>query len=1408
MLPKLNPHKLMAKKILLGLFLHIFPFLISAQYVQLGDDIDGESFGDFSGWSCTLSANGDRLCVGEKFNNEGSPTSGGGSNFGQVRCYQWNGTNWIPLADDTHGEVTSDNFGDSIEMNNNGTRYVASATGSTINYVRVYALSGATWVLLGNEIVGQNTGNSFGSDVSMNGAGNIIAIGESRDDTNGTDSGRVLIYQIISNTWQLLGAPINGLDTLDRSGSSVSINNSGTTVAIGASNDDSSPGQDGAVRIYDFDGTSWVQRGSAIYGGPNTSVFGDEVSINNNGNVVAIGDRGSNAGGGSNSGMTQVYEFDGTDWVQRGQSLFGVNSSDNFGISVSLDGAGNTLLVGGDGSSFSDPGYVKFYEYDGTTWVQVGATIVAENTGQTQAQHFGRATAISNDGLTGAVGDYYNQNEGDTFPIPKGSTRAFRRDPLATQNPVAMCQNITVFLDINGMASIVAADIDNGSSDADGPVTLTIDQTDFTCADLGANTVTLTVTDSDLNMATCQATVTVADSLPPTITCPGNQNGTIDVNCEYILPDYSGLSITSDNCGNVTTTQNPLPGTAIGIGITTITLTADDGTNSATCTFDVLVEDTTDPIASCVAPFTINLDASGMATISAADIDNGSSDACGITTQIDVTNFSCADIGDNTVTLTVTDTNGNISVCTTIVTITDPLNSCNLPPVANCQDVIVSEDSNCQGTATASDFDNGSFDPEGQPITLTVSPMGPYPLGTTTVTLIVDDGQSTNSCTATITVNDTTPPTINCPPNVSESAGANCSFMLPDYTSMAVAMDNCSPVSVTQSPTPGTAVIVGINTITLTASDGTSTSQCTFIVDVVDNTPSTAVCNDFTVQLDGTGNATITASDVASGSMDNCAIASVLVDNDTFDCSNVGPNTVTVTVTDTSGNVSTCTSIVTVEDTVVPSALCQDIIVALDATGSVTIQPIDVDGGSTDNCEIATYAVDIDTFTCDDLGTNTVTLTVTDINGNSSTCNATVTVEETTPPIAVCQNITVALDVNGTVTITANDVDGGSTDNCGNVTTTIDIETFTCDDLGTNEVILTVTDNNGNTSTCNAIVTIIDETAPTAVCQNITVELDGDGMATIQASDIDNGSTDTCGIASITIDTSFFDCSNLGENIVTLTVTDDSGNQNSCQATVTVIGTSGVQAICQNITVPLGQDGTMTINPINVYGGNLDVSCPDTVFSLDRDTFTCDDIGQQIIITLTATDNNGNTTTCLAQVNVVDTLAPLVMCPENQTVISTGPYELPDYFSTGEAIAIDNCTDPVTVFDQDPAPGTLLEQGTYTITLTAEENNGFEGECEFILIVDDVLGSPENQPSIGTIVMYPNPATNFVMVSNPQLVYINEVAIYDITGRLVIVAFKFDSTDTSIDISNLQSAAYVVVIKTELGTAVKQLVVE
>jgi phage protein D len=260
-------------------------------------------------------------------------------------------------------------------------------------------------------------------------------------------------------------------------------------------------------------------------------------------------------------------------------------------------------------------------------------------------------------------------------------------------------------------------------------------------------------------------------------------------------------------------------------------------------------------------------------------------------------------------------------------------------------------------------------------------------------------------------------------------------------------------------------------------------------VTIEDNIAPTAICQNITVQLDATGNVTITSAQIDNGSSDNCGPVTLTIGggaDQTFDCTSVGAQTVTLTVTDANGNTSTCDATVTIEDNIAPTAICQNITVQLDATGNVTITSAQIDNGSSDNCGAVTLTINggaDQTFDCSSVGAQTVTLTVTDANGNTSTCDATVTIEDNIAPTALCQNITVQLDATGTVTITAAQIDNGSSDNCGAVTLTIGggaDQTFDCSSVGAQTVTLTVTDANGNTSTCDATVTIEDNIAPTA----------------------------------------------------------------------------------------------------------------------------------------------------------------------------------------------------------------------------------------------------------------------------------------------------------------------------------------
>ncbi|MBL1279261.1 MAG: HYR domain-containing protein [Fluviicola sp.] len=880
-------------------------------------------------------------------------------------------------------------------------------------------------------------------------------------------------------------------------------------------------------------------------------------------------------------------------------------------------------------------------------------------------------------------------------------------------NPTAVCQNITIQLDAAGNATIVPADIDGGSSDF-CPIVLTASQLTFDCTNVGANTVTLTVTDDNGNFATCDATVTVEDNVPPVAIC---QPVTVQLdatgNATITVADINNGS--SDICGIAGMSLTPSSFNCTNVGANTVTLTVTDvNGNISTCTSTVTVEDNIAPTAIC-QPFTAVLDATGNVIITTADINNGSSDNCGIASMtLDITTFNCTNIGANPVTLTVTDVNGNVSTCTATVTVED-----NITPNAICQNITVQLDATGNATIVNTDINNGSSDNCGiASMALDITTFDCSNIGANPVTLTVTDvNGNVSTCTATVTVEDNTAPTAICQPFTAVlDATGNVTITTADINNGS--SDNCGIASMALDITTFNCTNVGVNTVILTVTDvNGNVSTCTSTVTVQDNIAPTAICQPFTAVLDATGNVTITTADINNGSSDNCGIASMTLDITSFNCTNVGANNVTLTVTDDNGNISTCTSTVTVEDNIAPTAICQPFTAVLDATGNVTITTADINNGSSDNCGIASMTLDITSFNCTNVGTNTVTLTVTDNNGNVSTCTSTVTVVDNINPTAICQDFTVVLDATGNAAITTADINNGSSDNCGIASLALDKTTFNCANVGLNTVILTVTDDNGNVSTCTSTVTVQDNTNPTAICQNITVALDAVGMASIVASDIDNGSNDICGIASTTIDVSNFDCSNVGPNIVTLTVTDNNGNISTCTSTVTIIDIINPLVTCPaDITLDAVLDNCGRVVLYNMVSVD---NCGTTVTQTDGTGYTSGDLFPvgTTLQSFDITDPSGNTVTCSFNVTIVDNQNPdITGCPANITVNNT-PGLCQANVSWIQPTASDNC--PGVVFTTTNAPGTVFPLGVTTVTYTAVDNAGNTVTCSFDVTVID-----------------------------------------------------------------------------------------
>ncbi len=157
------------------------------------------------------------------------------------------------------------------------------------------------------------------------------------------------------------------------------------------------------------------------------------------------------------------------------------------------------------------------------------------------------------------------------------------------------------------------------------------------------------------------------------------------------------------------------------------------------------------------------------------------------------------------------------------------------------------------------------------------------------------------------------------------------------------------------------------------------------------------------------------------------------------------------------------------------------------------------------------------------------------------------------PPVALCKNITVQLGDNGSVTIAGSDVNDGSYDPDGSVVNLmVTPNSFNCSNIGANTVTLTVTDNEGLSSECNAVVTVEDKIPPVVNVKPFELVIGSLGTGTLLPANIDNGSSDNCGPVILTISKSDFTCSDLGQNTVTLTAVDSYGNSASRTTMVTV----------------------------------------------------------------------------------------------------------------------------------------------------------------------------------------------------------------------------------------------------------------
>ena len=400
-----------------------------AAWVQLGQDIDGVAASDFAGGTrgaTAMSAGGTVLAVG-------SPGHGS-SDTGHVRVFDLGSGStdgsWVQRGAAIVGEGAEDNSGAVVALNDAGSIVAIGAMGNLANatcrpdcsysyqewgHVRVYNWSSAgqhgAWVQLGQDIDGEaarDGASGMGRAVALAGDGFTVAIGSSFNDHAGQDAGHVRVFDWTGTAWAQRGNSIDGDYPGDWFGAAVSISRDGETVAGHARGNDDGGHFAGHVRVFGWLAGGWVQRGQDIDGEEPNDVLGEGLALSADGLTVAASASQDYATVTlPRIGSVRVYDWNGVDWVQRAESIVGEAEGDRGGKALAISADGNTVAIGAslnDGDSELE-GHVRVHDWDPVLgrWVQRGGDLDGENTWD----YSGYSVAMSADGNRVASGARY-----------------------------------------------------------------------------------------------------------------------------------------------------------------------------------------------------------------------------------------------------------------------------------------------------------------------------------------------------------------------------------------------------------------------------------------------------------------------------------------------------------------------------------------------------------------------------------------------------------------------------------------------------------------------------------------------------------------------------------------------------------------------------------------------------------------------------------------------------------------------------------------------------------------------------------------------------------------------------------------------------------------------------------------
>ena len=353
----------------------------------------------------------------------------------------------------------------------------------------------------------------------------------------------VQVYEYSAPSWNQIGNTIESSSLHDISGGSIDINEAGSIIAIGYPNANGSVSNSGLTKIYQYSNSTWTQLGTNINGENNGDYAGTSVSLDKDGNYLAIGAPYNGAG------KVSVYHYNSNNWTKLGNDINGNTAGDNFGYSIALSNDASNIAIGAPNSD-NNTGHVNIYEYKSQEWSKIGSSILGSENGET----FGYSLSSNNDAFNLAIGVPNIHNESSD----SGHVDLYKLRKIAAIPPVLVSDSV----------SIVSNNYDTTKAKAIDEVTLSFEY------DLSINTPMVSffsdgvgITDSEIDYVgtndntswTAKYTVDSADT-------DGVVTFTIDASAQTTATDATQLTesdITDGTNVTVDTTIPTITGTTI-----------------------------------------------------------------------------------------------------------------------------------------------------------------------------------------------------------------------------------------------------------------------------------------------------------------------------------------------------------------------------------------------------------------------------------------------------------------------------------------------------------------------------------------------------------------------------------------------------------------------------------------------------------------------------------------------------------------------------------------------------------------------------------------------------------------------------------------------------------------------------